>query len=950
MLLRIMLTFIFIISSALAGEVKKVVVKCSGDSKSCKYTERSFRQLQKKDLSLVELHQLLKKTMNISNFSHISYRIEANKKNYNIYVRAKIRKQLKGVELRDEIVVKKIQYKSFPSDYNPPENLPSKKGDVFLESDLRQTLSAIKNSMNQQGYLNVELDYYLRAYDGGYNLEVLLKDYKTLKIDSMNIIAPDGYFKDLLKREFLGLVGKARNVPVIKEKIQSVVDFLVYSGYKLAELNFTFRFKGRKVFATLKLELGPQFIINVKSATKIEPGLKQNLEEYIARYKREIDSNVLINASREYLSNRGYVQTKLRSKRRSYKNRFGANVVRYDIFIKDAVKSRIQRVDFDGANYFTKKFLKEIFYDEGTDLINADVYDPEYTKSFVDIIKREYYQAGFVGVLVEEPKILVKRNKMISIKYRVREGVRAKVKKINILGVNEKLKGTILKQFLNKPGTFFDPIAFEQDIEKALEVLKNNGYFGVVFENQNNKMVSYRNENSIVDITLKVKTEPKYKFRSLFIVGNIQTRAKFFQRELPLAPGELITDGILKDFHNKLLSFGLFSEIDVDLIHKKDGYADVFVKVAEKDFGAVEIALGYRTDLGIKLSTGLQYKNIDGMNKEINLTASVNQRLDTDTLDPNRSKNNASLTEYFTKFTYLERKVFQEYLWGEHLDLTFDLSNSRQRFYAFDADITKLSVLLNWNIADWVTFSTKIQQEEISQFDTTFDQDLGSFQIGSVTPGIAFDFRDNPIQTRKGAFLGFSWEVANPSLGSQNNDDLIIDYQKFTSRNRFYIPLPGGVFASSFTLGYQVNNATAKRDVPVDGVDTVGYIPNIKVFRMVGIDNVRGYEDGEINALPTGEDVSEVIINDKAYMVNIKIEPRFYLSDALMWGIFYDAGRVFLDPNDINNLRSSVGLTFKILTPVGTLDFDYGIKLLRKKDESGNLESPGRLHVSIGFF
>ena len=40
----------------------------------------------------------------------------------------------------------------------------------------------------------------------------------------------------------------------------------------------------------------------------------------------------------------------------------------------------------------------------------------------------------------------------------------------------------------------------------------------------------------------------------------------------------------------------------------------------------------------------------------------------------------------------------------------------------------------------------------------------------------------------------------------------------------------------------------------------------------------------------------------------------------------------------------------EILTPVGTLDFDYGFKLLRKRDANGTLEDPGRFHVSIGFF
>ena len=132
----------------------------------------------------------------------------------------------------------------------------------------------------------------------------------------------------------------------------------------------------------------------------------------------------------------------------------------------------------------------------------------------------------------------------------------------------------------------------------------------------------------------------------------------------------------------------------------------------------------------------------------------------------------------------------------------------------------------------------------------------------------------------------------------------------------------------------------------------IDFIPNIKVFRLTGMDIVRGFTDEEINRVPGDEknDISEVKIDDRAYLANFKLEPRFIINDAIMAGVFYDAGRVFVNEVDLGQLRDSVGVTFKILTPVGTLDFDYGIKLLRERNKDGSLESPGRFHVSIGFF
>jgi outer membrane protein insertion porin family len=108
----------------------------------------------------------------------------------------------------------------------------------------------------------------------------------------------------------------------------------------------------------------------------------------------------------------------------------------------------------------------------------------------------------------------------------------------------------------------------------------------------------------------------------------------------------------------------------------------------------------------------------------------------------------------------------------------------------------------------------------------------------------------------------------------------------------------------------------------------------------------------DLNRVPgnSRDDISEVKVDQRAYLANFKIEPRYFINDSLMAGVFYDAGRVFVNQVDMGQLRDSVGLTFKVLTPVGSLDFDYGIKLLRERNKNGTLEDPGRFHVSIGFF
>ena len=62
---------------------------------------------------------------------------------------------------------------------------------------------------------------------------------------------------------------------------------------------------------------------------------------------------------------------------------------------------------------------------------------------------------------------------------------------------------------------------------------------------------------------------------------------------------------------------------------------------------------------------------------------------------------------------------------------------------------------------------TQWNQETISQYDSTLDREHGHFQIGSITPGLTFDFRNNRINPTKGAYFNLTCEFANPTFLSQ---------------------------------------------------------------------------------------------------------------------------------------------------------------------------------------
>lgn len=377
---------------------------------------------------------------------------------------------------------------------------------------------------------------------------------------------------------------------------------------------------------------------------------------------------------------------------------------------------------------------------------------------------------------------------------------------------------------------------------------------------------------------------------------------------------------------------------------------NLVIQVKEKDFGQVEVAGGYRTDLGAKLSGGIAYNNIGGMNRSFSFRTQANQRFKLDDFDERRRRENKRLPEYLFKGSFVDPYALNNLL-GTQLELEVSSSFQRLRAYGYDADIFRISPQISRKFNENYSVSINYQFERIGTFDVTEEKDNANYSIGSITPSISIDFRDDPINPKKGYFFTLSSEWANKRFGSIKSDELEVNFIKVVNRNKFYYPMGDFTIAVSLAAGYQKNYA---QDVigtyPNGSTKTRGYIPSIRVFRLEGYDEIRGYDEGEINRLKNGQPIGEVVVQNEAYFTAFKFEPRYNINDFLQLGVFFDAGRIFV--NDFNplDLRSSVGAGLKFLTQVGSLDFDYGFKLQRKGYPDLSRDSVGRFHLSIGFF
>jgi outer membrane protein insertion porin family len=959
----IFLTFLFIpFSFAQDLAVKRLSVVC-GKSPECESINNSFKSLRRSYSSHAHLRKILK-----------LYLLNEGIKNF----RYELWEENGEVELKLYLVTKKVAYEVAPRlkrvdqnldpnvfqrtnsflkrtftaneyDIELPTILPLKEGDFIDEIKISKTIDILQNVLTAKGFPDANIQVVTKQRAQGTSVYFVYEMGKPIKVDNIRIRTKNEFLKSILYRRLSTFSKQPFDLQSIKDVIDEANLLFRQYGYYINEIPFRYR-RNSKYSVSLFLEIKDNdlHVFNVKGNEKLsQKEIKESLVNYVTTYKKPLNiesaKQVVLNL---YRSN-GFLNTEVDVKSSNYRDVKNVKNYRFDIIIDENIRSNLSELRFRGNNHFSSEELTKFFYRTPFELANQKIYDEKYYKEFITILKEAYLEKGFVNVFVEEPIVTVKpKSKDVVVEYRVREGARATVNKINFKGVPENIARDLKTVMNNKVKGYFNPLIFDEDLKKIINYLHKEGFYFSVIKNANTpSLVSYSNDNSQVDITLDIELDQRVYLDNIIIIGNRKTRSLLVKRTIIVKPGDLLSRNKIRASQTNLLSLGLFSSINITPVKSSAQKADLLISLKEKDFGLVELAPGIRTDLGFKFSGSLTYLNVDGMNKQLSLKGLVNSRFILNSLDERRQAESRNLLEYQTTVGFNENNIF-----NSDIDFNSTVSTIRRRFFAFDADIQRFNMTFTKQFASWFSASTKLQVESISQFDATDEEDHGNFQIGSMTPSVSFDFRDNPINPLKGAFFNLSSEFANPTFFSQRDEELVINYYKFVSRNKFYIPIENGVFAISLAAGVQKNLATDLKSDGAGGTITEGYIPDIKVFRLSGVDIVRGFEDDEINRLITNQDISEARVDDTAYMANLKIEPRFFINDSMMFGFFYDAGRVFVNEYDLSQLRSAAGVTFKYLTPVGSLDFDYGIKLLRKRDADGILESPGRLHVSIGFF
>ena len=472
-------------------------------------------------------------------------------------------------------------------------------------------------------------------------------------------------------------------------------------------------------------------------------------------------------------------------------------------------------------------------------------------------------------------------------------------------------------------------------------------------------------EGARADVVFKIVEGPQTIVEHIFITGNLHTKPAIIQRELQIKTGSPLGLEDMTESRRRLSALGLFRRIQISAIsHGDPSLRDVIVNVEEAPQTTIGGGGGLEVDrrrrlIGNDTTASDVYefaprgffeigrRNLGGRDRSANLYTRLSLRPNTDP----EERDLFGFEEFRVVGTYREPRALKSY--GDLVATAAVEQGVRTGFNFSRKGLTaELTHRLSPTIrsAGRYSFSTtRVFDFDESQSDIprpSVDRVFPQVRLSTFSAGILRDTRDDLLDPQRGTLLAADGALAARAIGSEVGF-IKTFLQGFVYKN---LGKPNLVLAGGARLGL----AKAFLQV-VDRLDDDGNPIRVEVrdlplserFFAGGSSTIRGFAADTVGVpetitpagFPTGGD-AEIVLN---------LELRAPVRGPIGVVAFADGGNVFVRSADLSltNLRGSLGLGARVISPLGPIRFDVGFKLDRRTLGT-KLEPRYAFHFSIG--
>ena len=637
-------------------------------------------------------------------------------------------------------------------------------------------------------------------------------------------------------------------------------------------------------------------------------------------YNRSLLDKLTLELERVYFS-----QGKYGVKINTEVNDLNKNRVDIDITIAEGQVALIKHINITGNDVFDDDtLLSEL--ESGVPsawalLSSADDYSKPKLNGDLEKIRSYYLDRGYITFSIDSTQVSITPDKKdIYITINITEGAQYKISSATLSGELVTNRRTMQSQILTKEGDFFSRKLMTSS-KKLLE--RQMGRIGYAFSNV--KITpEIDDEKKEVALSYFVTPGEKVYVRRINIHGNDSTQDQVYRRELRLAEGSLLASDLLQRSKIRLqrLPYVETAIVDTVSVPGTNNQVDIKVTVEEKLAGSFNIGAGFSQTQGFLFNVGLTQENLFGTGERLSVNVNT---------DKANTIYSASFTDPYHTIDGISRTISASYR---------DRDASEEQINNFQTNSGSLNVSYGVPLTEFNTLgfgygfshikiipSTVNPSNDVNDFLAERDNET-RFNSFTLNASFSHDTRNRTVFATSGSKHSVGVNLTVP--GSD------LEYYKINYLGNKFI----GV-TDTTTLLLRTNLSYGK------GYGDTSSLPFFERYFAGGIRTVRGYDSNtlgprdlvEIGSTGVYERTGDAIGGNMRVTAGIDyIFPVPFMEkppSSVRLSAFLDVGNVFLDDVatfdasstdtgfQLDQLRSSVGLSLVWLSPIGPLRFSY---------------------------
>ncbi|MBN1356353.1 outer membrane protein assembly factor BamA [bacterium] len=564
---------------------------------------------------------------------------------------------------------------------------------------------------------------------------------------------------------------------------------------------------------------------------------------------------------------------------------------RYLYAVNQGSKVDISKINIEGNETFADEILDDyIVSSEGKS------YDPAEFEEDCRSVRLYYQNQGFQNATVEGTlQNFDPESSKVALVIRITEGFQTTIQSITVKG-NDTIDGDELLSLsgLSVEQPYF-PAAIENAKIRIASEYRRRGFSDISVDTQ----ITFDKSRKSTRVDISINEGNRTVFGKTIIRGVQKTKRSVIDRNTLDIEDEPFNLETIQKMERNLSQTGLFASVQAEspLIQANEPRRNVIIALQERSSLYLETGPGYNTDSGLNGYLSFYTTNLFGTNRYLGSSIYVTEISD-------KSQITFREPEFAGYPIQMEIRLFRT-LTREDGYRLFRYGGRANWTYRFSS---RARAILEYRLDE-------DRPMDIEVGTTIPDEYRNSVKIGSLAPAFLYDSRNDPRNPVKGQLFSLKVEFAREVYDSE------VDFTKTIFEGfQFLELLPEQVLGLAFRCGWG-------RDLPFQ-----------ERFKLGGIKTIRGwgYEDiaGSAGSGLRQEGSNVQGTGGNTFMLG-NLEWRVPLVWSFIGVVFIDSGNVWesVDNIRLDELKTSIGLGLRFMTPIGPVGVDYAYNVMRDDED-----------------